>query len=256
MDIVRDIIEASARARDVARYKLRWPVNDITIVSNNEKVFDAVKHLENVIKDQSNTKNIITSKEFKNLKFIPKPNLKTLGPKLRQDMGLVKKFLEESDGNKIKSDLEDNGNIEIKITDQNNEEKLIELSCEDILFDRELPSDIVSAEFDEGTVFVNTQITPEIFSESMSRELIRRIQDMRKDMDLDVEANIDVTVQSSNEFENLFSNQINLIVNEIRANNLLFDNIDDNIKNKDLKNNVYIKDWKIEDEDIKILIKS
>ena len=39
MDIVRNIIEACARGRDVARYKLRWPVKEIIVVSEDEECF-------------------------------------------------------------------------------------------------------------------------------------------------------------------------------------------------------------------------
>lgn len=35
MVILRDIIEACAHARDIARYKLRWPVREIIIVSDD-----------------------------------------------------------------------------------------------------------------------------------------------------------------------------------------------------------------------------
>lgn len=255
MDIARNIIEACSRARDVAKYKLRWPVSDITVVSSEEEVFDAVDHLKNVIKDQANTKDIITASEFENLKFIAKPNLKTLGPRLKQDMGLVKKFLEESDGDKIKKDLEANGKIDVKIATNDVDEKVIELSSGDVLFDSELPNDVVNAEFEGGNVFVNTQVTPEILSEAMARELIRRIQDMRKDMDLDVEANIDVTLQLSSKFKDIIANQLDFIANEVRARDkeISFANID--IKNiGEVNTNHYNKEWKIEDEELIVQI--
>ena len=37
MDIVREVIEACARARDAAKYKLRWPVREIIIVSEDKR---------------------------------------------------------------------------------------------------------------------------------------------------------------------------------------------------------------------------
>ena len=98
MDIVREVIEAAARARDIARYKLRWPVSDITIVAQDEEVLKAIDDLNEIIKDQSNTKEVLTATEFENLSFNAKPNLKTLGPRLKGDMGIVKKYLEEADG--------------------------------------------------------------------------------------------------------------------------------------------------------------
>ena len=260
MDIVRNIIEACARARDVARYKLRWPVTDITVVSEDEKVFNAVNHLEDVIKDQSNTKSVICSNEFEDLSFIAKPNLKTLGPKLKGDLAIVKNYLENADGNKIKEDLNTNGKITVTGTNRQGEEKTIELSSDDVLFDSELPEEFVSSEFEGGNVFVNTKITPEILSEAMSRELIRRIQDMRKDMDLDVEENINVTVSSTSNFKDLIQKHSDFISHEVRGTTLILTSVDEckisNIQgnNPEDISEVYTKDWKIEDEEIVVKI--
>ncbi|MCC7553005.1 MAG: isoleucine--tRNA ligase [Methanobacteriaceae archaeon] len=249
MDYLRNIIDSVARARDSAKYKLRWPVSDITIVSQDSRILDAVNDLEDIIKDQSNTKNVLTAYEFEKLSFIAKPNLKTLGPRLKGDMGLVKNYLAKADGNLIKNELDDTGKFTIGL-----EGKLIELSNEDILFDTELPDDMTSAEFDGGNVFVNTKITPEILSEAMSRELIRRVQDMRKDMDLDVEANIHVIIKANNEFTNLVSSKEEIIINEIRANSIALTN--EEICNSNFNDNdYYIKNWKIEEYELSIFIK-
>ena len=225
MDDVREIIEASARARDVARYKLRWPVSDITVVAHDEKVLEGVKLLEDVIKDQCNTKEVRTATEFENLTFIAKPNLKTLGPRLKGDMGIVQKFFAqakaEGAGNEIKAELEANGKYIVSGEDREGNVKDIELSVDDVLYDSELPDDIVSAEFNGGNVFVNTKITPELQSEAMAREVIRRIQDMRKDMDLDVEAHVGVMVNTNSEFKEIIEKQSDLISDEVRAKTLV-----------------------------------
>ncbi|MDL2246564.1 isoleucine--tRNA ligase [Methanobrevibacter sp. OttesenSCG-928-K11] len=246
MDIVRNIIEAAARARDVAKYKLRWPVSDITIVSQDDTVLNAVNDLKEIIMDQSNTKEVLTSNEFEELSFIAKPNLKTLGPRLKGDMGIVKKYLENADGNLVKNELDDFNIFKIEEGD-----KVIELSTEDILFDTELPDNMVSSEFEGGNVFVNTNVTPEILSEAMSRELIRRVQDMRKDMDLDVEANIDVIIHGNDEFINLVKPQSDSVINEIRANSLIFSTSEPCCDSPD---DYYIKDWKIEEYELNIYI--
>lgn len=251
MNIIREVIEASIKARDVARYKLRWPVSDITIVSQDENVLKGAKDLEEIIKDQSNTKKVLYSKEFENLTFIAKPNLKNLGPRLKGDMGLVKKFLENSNGNDIKKEIEDNESITVEI-----DGKSFTLSQEDILFDTKLPEDVVNSEFNLGNVFVNTKITTEILQEAMARELIRRVQDMRKDMDLDVEAFVNVVVKSTKKFKELVENQAQFISQEIRVKSLILSDIDtceiaDNYQNDEK----YVKGWKIEDEDVCITIK-
>jgi isoleucyl-tRNA synthetase len=240
MVIIRDIIEACARGRDVAKYKLRWPVKEIVIVSEDEKVLKAVESLKAVIMEQANTKEIITTDEFENLKIIAKPNLKTLGPKLRGDAPKVMKHLAEANGEQIKVTLDTEGIYSVEIDD-----KTIELGVDDILFETELPENLVSADFDSGNVFINTKITEEILSEAMSRELIRRIQDMRKDLDLDVEANIQVFVECDEGFKELIEPFLDFISNEVRAEKLIFE----------AQEGDYTKEWKIEDENLKITIK-
>ena len=96
MDVAREVIEASIRARDMAQYKLRWPVSDITVVSQDKNVLNAIEELTDIIKDQSNTKEVLCASEFEKLSFNAKPNLKILGPKLKGDMGKVVKGLKDS----------------------------------------------------------------------------------------------------------------------------------------------------------------
>ena len=242
IDVAREVIEASIKARDMAQYKLRWPVSEITVVSQDENVLTAVSELKDIIKDQSNTKEVISASEFENMSFIAKPNLKILGPKLKGDMGKVVKGLKESDGNEIKAELEKNGTVTIEG---------IELTSQEVLFDSELPDDFVSSEFSGGNVFVNTNITLEIKQEAMARELIRRVQDMRKDMDLDVEASIDVYVTSSNDFKDLIVPQSEFISHEVRAKSFVISDTE-NCANDD----AYTKKWDIEGENVEISIRS
>ncbi|MBU4547998.1 MAG: isoleucine--tRNA ligase, partial [Euryarchaeota archaeon] len=240
MDVVRDIIEAGARGRDVARYKLRWPVSEIIVVSEDENVLKAAQSLQKVIMEQANTKKVLTQQEFPELKINVLPNMKILGPKLRQDVPRVAVELRKQDGSTIKQEMETQGILKIDL-----EDKIIELNPEDVVYETELPEDVVSAEFNGGSVFINTQITPEILSESMARELIRRIQDMRKDMDLDVESNIEVEVNCSTLLQDLVQPHHDFMAHEVRAQIITFG------ENK----REYSKEWKIEDENLSVSIK-
>ena len=53
---------------------------DITVVSQDENVLNAIEELKDIIKDQSNTKDVLCASEFEKLSFNAKPNLKILGP--------------------------------------------------------------------------------------------------------------------------------------------------------------------------------
>jgi isoleucyl-tRNA synthetase len=240
MDVIREIIEACARARDIARYKLRWPVKEVVIVSEDLKVLKAARNLNHIILEQANTKELISSNNFENVQITAKPNLKTLGPKLRGDIPLVASKLAEVDGAKIVKTLESIGKYEVVL-----DGKIIELETEDILFETELPENIVTADFEGGSVFVDTELTKEILSESMARELIRRIQDMRKDLDLDVEANIQVHIDCSLQFRELIKSFLGFISHEVRAQKFVFNPIEGD----------YTKKWKIEEDEVVITIK-
>ena len=97
MNYIRDVIEACAHARDVARFKLRWPVQNITVVTEDEKVADAINSLEAVLKEQANTKQVTIESELENAIIIAKPNMAILGPKLRGDLGRVKAYFDSDD---------------------------------------------------------------------------------------------------------------------------------------------------------------
>ena len=244
MTHIRDILEASAHARDVARFKLRWPVQNITVVTENDEVKTAIESLETVLLEQANSKKVTIETELENAIIIAKPNMSILGPKLRGDLGRVKKYFEQedTDAGSILDEVTTNGEYTIHFDDKD-----ITLVEEEILFEKDVPENLVSCDFENGSVYVDTEVTPEIYSEAMSRELIRRIQDMRKDMDLNVEANIQVIVECSEEFKEAVLPHKDYISNEVRTENLEFNNIS--------STEGYTKEWKIEEEQLKIFIK-
>ena len=244
MNHIRDILEASAHARDVARFKLRWPVQNITVVTENDDVKTAIDSLEDVLLEQANSKKITIETELENAIVIAKPNMSILGPKLRGDLGRVKKYFEQDDVDAgiILDEVTANGEYTIHFDDKD-----ITLVEEEILFEKEVPENLVSCDFENGSVYVDTEVTPEIYSEAMARELIRRIQDMRKDLDLNVEANIEVAVECSEEFKDAVLPHQDYISNEVRTGNLEFNNIS--------SDEGYTKEWKIEEEQLRIFIK-
>ncbi len=113
--LLREIIEACARARDAARYKLRWPVREIVIVSEDKNVLNAAQSLKNVLMEQANTKTVVSSDKFENLTVNALPNMKTLGPKLRQDVPKVASKLAEADGDEIIRKLDSEGCLHCRI---------------------------------------------------------------------------------------------------------------------------------------------
>lgn len=70
---------------------------------------------------------------------------------------------------------------------------------------------------------------------------------MRKDLDLNVEANIQVMVECSEDFKEAVLPHQDYISNEVRTEKIEFANI--------TSDDGYTKEWKIEEEQLKIFIK-
>jgi isoleucyl-tRNA synthetase len=103
----------------------------------------------------------------------------------------------------------------------------VDLDDEMVEYVAEPPENVSGAEFDGGTVYVNTSLTDDIESEGYARDVIRRIQEMRKELDLDVEARVRVGVAVDDERVSGFVDEhADLIAGEVRADGWLDDPAD------------------------------
>ena len=67
---------------------------------------------------------------------------------------------------------------------------------EDFRIIEEMPNTISREDFAYGTVFVDTEKTPEIAAEALAKEVVRRAQLMRKEMGLRIDEYVDVRIRS------------------------------------------------------------
>ncbi|HKM13447.1 MAG TPA: isoleucine--tRNA ligase [Candidatus Methanomethylophilaceae archaeon] len=116
-----------------------------------------------------------------------------------------------------------------------------------ILKDEVPDAETTSVPFNEGNLFIDFSITPEIESEGYARELIRRIQQMRKDMKLNVEQFINCDVKVDPRLVDLLSSWSSHISSEVRANTLTF---------TDSPGGDEVKTWDVTGEEIIIGISS
>lgn len=197
MDTIRNIVEASANARQKVKRKLRWPVGRIVIAPENDTVVGAVETLNSVLLEQTNSKEVITLDTGKTwdelgIEVIPKP--KALGPVFKGDAGKVMAALGSTDATALQSALQTDGQYELEIPGLT-----AVITPGMVEFRETIPEHIATADFTGGMVYVDAKLTREIESEGYSREVIRRLQDMRKELDLDVEAPVKAMVLVSDE---------------------------------------------------------
>ncbi len=221
MKIAREIVEAASNARNKARRKLRWPLRELIVETKDEKVVKAVETLGEIIRSQSNVKNIKVVEEFEKEKVV-KPNFKVLGPILKDK---VRDFAEYvSKLKEIPEMIEFAG------------EKL--RSSEALIVEYKLPEGYEYAEFSSGIVYIYKELDEELMKEAYARELIRRIQEMRKELNLDVEEFINTYVDMD---KSLVEGWEEYIMNETRSKNLVFGEAKG-----------YVKEWDIEGKKVRI----
>ncbi|MCA1814098.1 MAG: DUF5915 domain-containing protein, partial [Halobacteriales archaeon] len=59
------------------------------------------------------------------------------------------------------------------------------ITADMVKFASTLPEGVVGSDFDGGSVYLDTHITPELAAEGLAREIVRRVQEMRKEAKLE-----------------------------------------------------------------------
>jgi isoleucyl-tRNA synthetase len=242
MKTARDIVEAVFSARQKANLKLRWPCKRVIINADSESVQAAVTALNDIIKDQTNTKDVELlppGEVWGEAEIEIQPQFKVLGPVFKGKSNAVAEALRQHDGQQLKDALT-TGKFEFEI----NGEKC-EITPEMVKITQKLPEKIIGAQFNGGLVYIDTELTPELRGEGYARELVRRIQEMRKELDLQVEDTIDTIALVSSELQNLIKDWNEYISTETRSQKL-------EVSSEATVQGALVKDWEVNEENIKI----
>jgi isoleucyl-tRNA synthetase len=132
-----------------------------------------------------------------------------------------------------------------------------QLNCKELVligpdedFDKRISESFALMQTEFGKIAIDTKITPELQAECLARELVRRLQTMRKEMDLGMEERVDADVGvKTDENLRLLATQQKYISREVRVKNLRI------LRAKEIAGEGYIKDWSIDGDSFKLLIK-
>ncbi|MDD1705541.1 MAG: isoleucine--tRNA ligase [Methanoregulaceae archaeon] len=183
MDITRSFDEASANARQAGKRKLRWPVREVVVVTDNDEVMAAIGTLSRICEDRANARIVrVVRGSFDRAGWRAEPVMKALGPAFGKNAPVVRDLIRSCDAATLKSVL-DKGET-VTLTD-NGSSYLIQPGH--VIFFEELPAGLFQAPMDGGTVYVDVALTDDLEAEGYSREVIRRIQEMRRLRNLNVE---------------------------------------------------------------------
>ena len=235
MDIVLKAVVMGRACRNTANIKNRQPVNTMFVKAE----YELTDFYKDIIADELNVKKVVFTndvREFTSYTF--KPQLRTVGPKYGKQLGAIKKYLEELDGNAAMDTLQKDGALRFTAGDVE-----VSLTEEDLLIEMTQKEGYVTEADNSMTVVLDTNLTPELIEEGFVLELISKIQTMRKDAGFEVTDHIRVAFADNDKIEEIAQKHEKEIAGKVLADTL------------GVKNELSVaKEWNVNGENVKISV--
>jgi len=237
MDSVIKIAELGRNARQQENIKLRQPLNQAVVVSENDSFEEACEMFKDILMDELNVKELVFAGDESGLTETRiEPNYSSLGPKFKGDADKVAELIESADANPLKKDLLDEGEAELDGFD---------ITEEDVEILEDIKSGYTASEGKEVKVFMDVDIDKNLRIEGLARDVVRRIQTMRKDLELGYTQKIHTRYKGDHDLHEAVEEMKSYIMNETLSETL------DEGSGEGLE-----KDWSINGKDITIWVEA
>ena len=239
MNIVLNTVVIGRACRNTSGIKTRQPLGKM-FVSSDKKLDEFYAE---IIKDELNVKEVVWQTDVSEYTMYSfKPQLKTLGPKFGKLIGGIKKALETVDSAKATEELKANNTVTVNVNGED-----ITIAAEDLLITM-IHKEGFAAESGNGiTVVFDTHLTEDLLEEGYIREIVSKIQTMRKDAGFEVMDRINVYVYGDSDFP-VLAKHADKVANTVLADEII-------ISDGGTREDIFTKDWKIDDEDITLGVK-
>ena len=233
MDAVLKTVVMGRACRNASAIKNRQPIANMFVKAD----FTLNEFYKEIIEDELNVKEVTFTDDVSELTtYNFKPQLKTVGPKYGKQLGGIKEYLANVDGNKAMAELKADGAI--KFTVDGTE---ISLAEEDLLIEMTQKEGYVTEADNYVTVVLDTNLTDELLEEGSVNEIISKLQTMRKDSGFEVMDRIKLYIDGNDKLSEIIKKNESAIAGKVLANEVIY-----NSKN-DLS-----KEWNINGEKISL----
>ncbi|MFH1317067.1 MAG: isoleucine--tRNA ligase [Candidatus Woesearchaeota archaeon] len=198
--ILNSITQGILYAREKIQMGVRWPLKKAIIVSEKPQVKEVIEKLGDIIKKQTNIKELSIEKSIKGVKNIIQADFKKLGPDFGNKSPQIIVKLAQTSADDIINNLNKEGKFEIII----NGEK-ISIVKEHIIVKRNIPENLQEVEFNQGFVYLDKTLTEELEAEGYSREIMRRTQALRKDAGLEKNDRIELFLKCDKDLSQMLA---------------------------------------------------
>jgi isoleucyl-tRNA synthetase len=187
-DVLGIVVQGRA-CRNTANMKNRQPLSRLYV----KAPFTLTSFFTDIIRDELNVKEVVFTDDVSSFtSYSFKPQLRTVGPKYGKQLGGIRKYLAELDGNSAMDTLRSEGALRLEVNGV-----AVELLEEDLLIETARKEGYVSQEDGGFTTVLDTNLTPELVEEGYVYELISKIQTMRKESGFEVMDRIRVSLNGN-----------------------------------------------------------
>jgi len=241
MDTARKIVGLGRAVRSKVNIKIRQPVEKVLIYFDGDTgKKEAINHFKDIIISELNVKELKFAGELDELvSYDIKPNLSVLGKKYGSLVPKIRDALFSESSVRIALKVKNDKNVSLVV-----EGRKIELLPEEVLVDIKNKEGFGVESDGEFTVGLPTAIAGELLEEGFCRELVHQIQNLRKEAGFEIENTIDTAIESAVK-EDVLNKFKNYIMKETLSKSL----------SSEFKEDMFVKEVKVNDEKIKIGIK-
>jgi isoleucyl-tRNA synthetase len=227
MDNISDVIQTILALREKLQLGVRWPLQEAIVVTKDKKTVKAVERLKNIIKKQTNIKELEIQQSLPGIKENIKADYSKLGPDFGKKAPQIIAKLTSESSETILSHIKKEGKFTINL----GKEK-VNIVKEHLIVTREVPAPYIEGNFKNGFVYLNKDVDEELEAEGYTRELMRRIQELRKNAGLEKADRISLFIKTDEELMNVLNNFHSIIKEKVGASTLKISNLEPSKKHK------------------------
>jgi isoleucyl-tRNA synthetase len=190
MEIAQNVIAVALNLREQIGFGVRWPLKELVVASEDKKAVAAVEKLRDIIKRQTNIKDISIMEELPGVETSVKSDYKKIAPLYKELSPKIIARLSIDSPETVLNHIKKEGAYRFKVEGKN-----VEIKEEHLLVERKIPLPYKEGEFKGGLIYVSEERTPELEGEGFSREIMRSVQQLRKESGLEKKDKIKLFVK-------------------------------------------------------------